>query len=178
MSSQTIFLVVNLLGGFAVLGGYIAFLSSYPQHGEALWGGIHGDLRKVFIGSMFLAAAGYLVFCFYVVRLHGLSGDQGMSLHLWVTMMSTIFLVSAALWMPATISFIHQGHTIFWVVAITSLWITAGSLLALTAILVLNSDLPATMGRYLAILGIAYISFHCLVLDALIWVRLFDRQNL
>ena len=80
MSTQYLFLVVNLLGGCAVLGGYIVCLSAYPQHGEALWGGIQGDLRNVFIASMLLAASGYLVFCFYVIRLDGLSGEQ--SIHI------------------------------------------------------------------------------------------------
>ena len=178
MSSQSIFLAANLVGGCAVLGGYIACLTSYPQYGEALWGGVQGGLRNLFIGSMFLAASGYLVFCFYLIRLDGLSGDQGTPLHLWATILSAIFLMSAALWMPATIGFIHQGYILFWAVAITSLWITAGSLLVLTAMLALSSELPTSLGRYLAISGIAYISFHCLVLDALIWVGLFDRQNL
>ena len=178
MSTQYLFLVVNLLGGCAVLGGYIVCLSAYPQHGEALWGGIQGDLRNVFIASMLLAASGYLVFCFYVIRLDGLSGEQSISLHLWATVTSSIFLLSAALWMPATISFIHLGHTVLWVVAVTSLWATAGSLVGLTAIFALNSELPTTLGRYIAILGIGYITFHCLVLDALIWVRLFDRHHL
>ena len=177
MSTQSLFLVVNLVGGCAVLGGYIVCVSSYPQHGEALWGGIQGALRNVFIASMLLAASGYLVFCFYVIRLDGLSGHQSISLHLWATIISSIFLLSAALWMPATISFIHLGNTILWVVAVTSLWVTAGSLVALTVTLALNPELPTTLGRYIAILGIAYISFHCLVLDALIWVRLFDRPN-
>ena len=177
MSSQYLFLVVNLIGGCAVLGGYIVCLSSYPQHGEAMWGGIQGDLRNVFIGSMLIAAAGYIVFCFYVICLDGVSGDQRISLHLWATIISSIFLLSAALWVPTTISFIHLGNTTLWVVAVTSLWVTAGSLVGLTAILVLNPELPTTLGRYIAILGIAYITFHCIVLDALIWVRLFDRQN-
>ena len=178
MSPQHLFLIVNLLGGCVVLAGYIACLSSYPQHGEALWGGIQGNLRNVFIGSMLLAASGYLVFCFYVIRLDGVSGDQRFPLHLWATIISSIFLLSAALWMPATISFVHLGNTIFWVVAVTALWVTAGSLVVLTAIFAWNSELPPTLGRSIAIVGITYITFHCLVLDALIWIRLFDRQNL
>ena len=178
MPSQYIFLVVNLLGGIAVIGGYIACLTAYPQHGEALWGGVQGGLRIIFIVSMLLAASGYLAFCFYVTRLDGLAGNHEASVHLWATGISSVFLLSAALWMPATISFVHLGATIFWVVAVTSLWVTAASLVALTTIFAWNSELPTSLGRYVAILGIAYISFHCLVLDALIWVGLFDRQNL
>ena len=45
MSTQYLFLVVNVFGGCAVLGGYIVCLSSYPQHGEALWGGMMMEQR-------------------------------------------------------------------------------------------------------------------------------------
>ena len=175
MTAENLFLIVNIVGGLAVLGGYAAGLGLYPQHGAALWGGVDGTLRTVFTVSMLPAATGYLAFCFYALFQGGISQEHEILGTYWAAILSAIFLISAAIWMPTSIGFIHTGNSYWWIIAIASLWITALSVIALTGTVASTPDLPATFSKYTAITGLAYMTFHCLVLDAIIWVWLFDK---
>ena len=67
MPTGIVFALVNVIGGVAVLGSYAWCLDTYPEHREALWGGVQGTLRSMFSLSMFLAAAGYLTFCYATI---------------------------------------------------------------------------------------------------------------
>ena len=40
MSTQTLFVLSNILGGLAVLGGYYWGITSFSEYREALWGGV------------------------------------------------------------------------------------------------------------------------------------------
>ena len=178
MSSQYLFVLVNIIGGVSVIGGYILGLSMYSEHREALWGGVNGHLRTVFTISMLLAATGYIIFC-YATIVKGGAEEFGVN-HIFgqhsLSIISAIFLISASLWMPTTIAFVHTGVSYLWVIAISSLWVTALSLLWMTAI-VAFSDPQSIAGitKYSSVIGLAYITFHCMILDAVCWVWLFNK---
>ena len=178
MSVIRSFLIVNVIGGVAVLGGYAGFLSVFPEQRDSLWGGIEGGWQSVFVISMFGAAAGYLIFtCCVLFR----SAPTGFSSRLMkskqsVSTLSAVFLGAAAVWMPATITYLDTGSLAWWIIAVASLWITALALVAMTAIVVLSpSAIPSPFARIMAIVGISYITFHCLVFDAIVWVSLFNH---
>ena len=179
MSVISSFLIVNVIGGVAVLGGYAGFLSVFPEQRASLWGGIEGGWRSVFVISMFVAAAGYLIFTYCVLfrsAPYGFSSRLMKSKHS-VSTFSSIFLGAAAVWMPATITYLDTGSLAWWIIAGVSLWITALTLAAMTAIVVLSpSAVPSPFARIMAIVGISYITFHCLVFDAIVWVSLFSRE--
>ena len=93
-----------------------------------------------------------------------------------VSTFSSIFLGAAAVWMPATITYLDTGSMAWWIIAVASLWITALALVAMTAIVVLSpSAIPSPFARIMAIVGISYITFHCLVFDAIVCVSLFNH---
>ena len=173
------FSVVNLVGGVAVLLSYAVMLMWYPEHRESLWGGVGGGLRKLFVLSMLIAAVGYLTFLCLVTfdGVTGVSNGEGLLITYAPSILCGIFLTASTTWMPLTVAYLNTESEIWWVLAVTSLWITAASLLVM-AFVIFRSDMEMDYpNRYIALSGLMYISFHCLVLDAIIWVSKFPRVN-
>ena len=174
MSATQIFVLVNFLGGVSVLGSYFLGLKNFPDLREDLWGGISGSLRVFFTLSMLGAAVGYLTFCFIMV--FGPLGSAIADSYLqWAfPSLVAIFLFSAAIWMPATIQYLNTANSLWWNLSVFALWTTALSLLILAVLLLFYS--PETLDnwvKYIGVIGLGWITFHCLVLDACIWVALF-----
>ena len=91
-------------------------------------------------------------------------------------MLAIVFLASAAVWMPSSIAYIRSGEGAWWFVCVITLWVTALSLLAMTGITaILPVDGISVISKYASVVGLAYITFHCLMLDAIGWVVLFNR---
>ena len=107
MSSQNIFILVNIIGGISVLGTYVLGITLFPEHRDDLWGGVQGKLRPVFIFSMILAAARYLTFAYVSIFQEGISSDRiGVSDRPFlIVLISGIFLFSASLWMPTLLAY-------------------------------------------------------------------------
>ncbi len=177
MSSKNIFMAVNTCGGILVLGGYALGLTYYPEYSEALWGGVEGTLRNIFTISMLPAAGGYLTFCYVSVFKNGAEAINKNSIigpHS-VSILSAMFLASAAVWMPTLIAYIHTDQNYWWALSVTSLWVTALSILALTIVTSIAS-IPgiSRASKYASVVGLVYITFHCLVIDAIVWVSMFQ----
>ena len=171
------FSVVNLVGGTAVLLSYALMLMWYPEQRESLWGGVGGGLRKLFVLSMLIAAVGYLIFL-YMVTFKGVAGvSNGGDLLITYapSILCGIFLTASTTWMPLTVAYLNTENELWWALAVTSLWITAASLLMMIFVMFRLELGVNYAGRYIALSGLIYISFHCLVLDAIIWVSKFPK---
>ena len=177
-SQQIVFLIVNAIGGIAVLGSYAIGLGMFPEYREALWGEVRGTLRTGITISMLFAALGYLSFCYVALFQNGLSDFNKVN---WfnqytVSVLIAIFLISATFWMPTAIAYLNFSNTYWLVVCILSLWVTAISLVAILGITI-TADLESigSISHYVAIIGIGLITFHCLVFDAIIWAIMFTK---
>ncbi|MDP6769562.1 MAG: hypothetical protein QF704_02560, partial [Anaerolineales bacterium] len=168
---------VNIFGGILVLGGYSLGIVFYSEYNEALWGGVTGTLRIIFTISMLPAAVGYLTFCYVTVVKNGteaINRNSVLGQHP-VSVLSAIFLTSASVWMPTLIAYIHTSESYWWVLSVSSLWVTALSLLTLTIIAATTSTSEISQAsKNAAVIGLAYITFHCLVIDAIVWVSMFQ----
>ena len=60
--------VLNVLGGIAVLGSYVAAFTGAPDFQDGLWGGVPESLRSLYTVITLLAAAGYFPFTWLFVR--------------------------------------------------------------------------------------------------------------
>ena len=178
MSTRTLFALVNILGGMAVLGSYAWCLVTYPEHRNALWGGVHGTLRSIFTLSMLLAAGGYITFCYVIIfqvgeRTFGKNPVLGTNA---IIILTTVFLASAAMWMPSLIAFYRSGEGHWWVVCTLSLWVTAISLILMTGVTAISHvDGISKASINASVAGLAYTTFHCLFLDAVVWVALYNK---
>jgi hypothetical protein len=170
MSNVSLFSLVNVLGAILVLGGYVVTLMLFPEHRAALWGGVKGTTQSFFRFSMLLAAAGYLVFIFVVLLKSNPNSTNTEEFRL-LTVICLIFLLASAIWMPVTVAYIWKQHVFLWILSVSSLWITVAALISLVVLFSISDiGIESSKLKLISIIGLIYITFHCLVLDAIIWV--------
>jgi hypothetical protein len=176
MSTQhIILLVINILGGIAVIGSYIFGLNAQAGGTNALWGGVPANIRLVYGISMILAALGYFAFSYFIFfRLVpgevSVAGRFGFSLFYAIFL---VILIPSALWMPLTNLYVTNPSTGMWIGVRTVLAIVGLASIALVwALLSLQTKVPH-ISYWLAVAGSAYFAFHTAILDAIVWAALF-----
>ena len=182
MSATTIFLIVNIIGGTAVLGSYWLGISYYIDEPDSLWGGINGSLRIFFTVSMLPAALGYLAFVYFMIFKAGVDAFSVSSLFGQQTqhapsVICALFLTASTIWMPATIAYVNSQEWSWWMTAVLSLWATGFALVGLSNMFYANTTGSDGWARNLALIGLVYITFNCVVLEAIIWVLKFPKLH-
>lgn len=175
VAQQWVLLVINILGGAAVIGSYIYGVASHPGSGNALWGGVPASTRPVYTVSMILSALGYFAFIAYMFfRVE--PGTAQIAGRFGFTLFHLIFigmLLPSALWMPFTHLYIANPGTGIWVgIRIVLLVVGISSCALVWALLTLNMKEPAGF-YWLAVAGAAWFAFHTLVLDGILWPLLY-----
>ncbi len=174
-AQQIILLVINILGGAAVIGSYIFGLSGQGGGADALWGGVPTGVRPIYGVSMILSALGYFAFIYFILfRLVPdevvIGGRFGFSLFYTIFL---LMLVPSAFWMPLTNMYVSNPTTVIWIAVRTVLAIVGIASIALfLALLSLKGD-RLDIAWWLAIVGSGYFAFHTAVLDAIVWAALF-----
>ncbi len=169
--TRLLLLLVNLVGGIAVLGSYALGIATHADPVPTLWGQVPEAWRPVYTVSMFLAAAGYLTFGPYLLfRVHPdttrLAGGLAFG---WLLLPFLLILGPSALWMSLTFRFAESGLQSDWMAVRLALGLVAlGSLLLLWMLVGLR---PRVHPRHwaLSIAGAAAFLFQTGVLDALAW---------
>ena len=129
MRVQTQFLLINIIGGIAVLGGYVIALINNPETRNELWGGVPENLRLWITAFMFISALGYCFAMYYLIF------DEGLSLgFFWgkfdyklIKALLIIFLTTAALWIHTTFLYMESGSKFHWSLVQIELWLTGAS---------------------------------------------------
>jgi len=176
MSTQhIILLIINIIGGVAVIGSYIFGISAQTGGANVLWGGVPGNIRPIYGISMILAAIGYFSFMYYILfRLTpsevSIAGTFNFSLFYAIFL---VILIASALWMPFTSMYVNNPSTGMWIWIRTVLALVGFASIALVwALLSLQTKVPG-VSYWLAIAGSGYFAFHTAILDAIVWAALF-----
>ena len=175
---KAVLVVINVIGGIAVLGSYVIGIMGHPDTRGALWGEVPKAVMPVYTVSMFTAAAGYLAFTWFILfRLEPgevtIAGRFSYDLFLWLY---ALILVPSALWMPLTFVVIGQPTLAAWVGVRLVLSITGiASLLLLGALVAAQPAAPVWAHR-LAVAGAVAFCFQTAVLDALVWTAYFPYR--
>jgi len=174
-TQQIILLVINVVGGAAVIGSYIFGLNSSTGGANPLWGGVPENVRPIYGVSMIISALGYFAFLYYIffrldpahISIAGVSG---------FTMLYVIFLViliPSALWMPLTNVYIGSPSTGLWIsIRIVLALVGLASIALVWAFLTMQGKVHGT-AYWLAVAGSGYFAFHTAILDAVVWAALF-----
>ena len=163
-----LFLLVNLILGFAVILSYIWGLVYYPEYGSALWGKVETNNIPYIIFSMFLAAVGYFVFSFYFLNYKKFQTFNTLE-YLYILSLYIVILFFSALWMPLSIGFINTNNNFFLILDLVSLYLVGISSLLLTIFLIQDKSLRRKLIWKLAVLGGFQFTFHTLIIDAIYW---------
>jgi hypothetical protein len=151
--SKIILLLINLLGGIAVIGSYVFGLKNSGT--TSLWGGVPESIRPVYFISMILAALGYFAFINFILFKNNFSP----TVYNFLYLIFLGILVPSALWM--------------WVGVQIVLIIVGISSCVLVWFLFNLKD--SGIAYWLAVLGSIYFAFHTAVLDMILWPILFRR---
>jgi hypothetical protein len=168
-------LILNVLGGIAVLGSYVLGIASHPNAGSQVWGGVPESIRPLYTVNMFLAAAGYFAFSYFVFfRLDPdrtrLPGDRGFrTFHA----LYALILIPSALWMPLTFAMIDAPSAPLWAaIRLVLLLVGIGSL-GIIAAVATAGPAEAPVARRIAIAGAIPFALQTALLDAVIWPAYF-----
>jgi hypothetical protein len=165
---------INLFGGIAVLGSYAFCLLTYPAQPGDFWGGVPDGLRTVYTVNMFLAAAGYFLFTFFLLyRLNPATGTSGRFGRGTFNALYAMILIPSALWMPLTFAMLEAPSNGLWLaIRLTLAAVGIGSLGLLAGLIVVRPS-PASLAYKLAVVGSVAFCFQTAVLDAAIWPAFF-----
>jgi len=172
---RLVLLIINIIGGVAVLGSYILALKTHTGGADVLWGGVPIRIRPAYGVSMILSAAGYLAFTYFIFfKLDPantlIAGKLGYG---FLSILFVLILGASALWMPLTYVYIGHSTASIWIgIRIVLLIVGLSSCTLVWALLNLNNG-ASGLAYWLAIAGSAYFAFHTTVLDALTWPVLF-----
>ena len=170
-----ILLVINIIGGAAVIGSYIFGLSTQSGGANVLWGGVPANIRPVYTVSMILSALGYFAFLYYIFfRLDpaqtSIAGVSGFTLFYVIFL---LILIPSASWMPLANVYVGNPSTgMLVLVRIVLVIVGLASIALLWALLTLQGKVPGIL-YWLAVVGSGYFAFHTTVLDAIVWSALF-----
>ena len=174
-TEQVILLIINILGGAAVIGSYVLGLKGQSGGANVLWGAVPNSLRPVYTVSMILSALGFFAFIYFILfRLVPgevlIGGRFGFSLFYAIFL---VILVASAFWMPLTNAYVGNPSTGMWIGIRTVLALVGlGSIALMLALLTLQTKVPG-ISYWLAVAGSAYFAFHTAILDAIVWAALF-----
>ena len=178
-NQQIILVIINVLGGTAVIGSYIYGFVTNPGSGNALWGGVTGWLRSAYGISMILAALGYFAFVYFILfRINPseiqIAGRFDFSLFYYLFIG---ILLPSAVWMPLTHAMVSNPSSTLWIwIRIVLIVVGIASCALVWALLSLQPK-ETGMLYWLAVAGSAYFAFHTAVLDMLLWPALFRIQS-
>jgi hypothetical protein len=173
--SRTALLLLNVLGGSAVLGSYVHGIVSNPLTRGDVWGGIPEPLKPLYTVSMLTAATGYFFFSYYVffridpgqARIARRFG-YGAFLLLY-----GLVLAFSAVWMPLTFAMLAQPSLPLWfAIRVTLTIVGLASLGILASLLTLQPRQPGIAYRA-AVLGSVAFCIQTALLDALVWPAFF-----
>ena len=175
---QIILLLMNVVGGVAVVGSYVLWLRGSPGGANALWGGVPARLRPVYTASMILSAIGYLAVFYYlhfkpVPDEAEIGGGLGF---VWFIPIVVLMLFPSALWMPLSSLYVNRPSTGTWIAVRAVLFVVGLASIALAwALLTLKAN-GGDAAYWVAAVGSCYFAFHTFVLDAVLWAALFRRR--
>jgi hypothetical protein len=167
--------VINVVGGAAVLGSYALGFLTHADAGTALWGGVSEALRPLYTVGMLVAALGYFAFTGYL--LFGVDAQQarvGQRFGFGIfNLLYAGILVPSALWMPLTFVMIEQPSAwLWWVIRAVLILVGFASLGLLAALLALRPRRTA-WAYWLAVTGSIGFCIQTAILDAVVWAAYF-----
>jgi hypothetical protein len=170
ITSKSLWLLINILGGIAVIGSYILGFRSRADAFTVLWGGVPERIRVFYTVGMVLAALGYFAFGIYLLILA--PGEISVFGRFGFGMLGLIFLLillPSALWMPLTLLAVTRAsRALAWLVRADLALVGAGSLALFLALWNLQAPRLGWL-HLIAVMGSLAFCLQTVVLDAIIW---------
>jgi hypothetical protein len=150
---------------------------TYPARAGDFWGGVPDGLRSLYTVNMFLAAAGYFAFTFFLMyRLKPTTGGSSRFGLGTFNALYALILIPSALWMPLTLAMLESpSDGLWWAIRLTLAAVGIGSLGLLVGLVAVRPS-PPSLAHKLAVLGSLAFCFQTAILDALVWPAYFPAS--
>ncbi len=169
-SKKMAWIWINVLGGAAVIGSYIYGFLAYPNAAEGLWGGVPAGFRPYYSVGMVLAAVGYLVVSFFLLRLDEsetrISNRFGFGIF---NVLYLIILIPSAFWMPLTLLAMGKASPVWTGLVKVDLAFVAGGSLGLLYAILNSWPRRSAASHLIAVLSCVGFCFQTVILDAIVW---------
>lgn len=166
---------INLVCGGAVLFSYAHGLLNNPAAGDTLWGNVPPWLLPFYTASMLAAAAGYLLFTWYLlfqVNPDGATVARRYRYRLFHVLYG-IVLVPSALWMPLTFAMLRDPSYGLWIAIRFVLAVVGSGSVGICAAMALLRPRYGGAAFVAAMAGAIIFCFQTAILDALVWPAFF-----
>ena len=172
---KAILLLINVVGGTAVIGSYILGLQG-DSGADVLWGGVPESIRPVYTVSMVLSAVGYFAFLnLLLLRVDPkevtIGGRFGYGIFYPIF---CLILIPSAFWMPLTRMYADEPSSVTWTAVRVALFLVGLASIALAWALFALRPRKQRKTYWAAVVGSCYFAFHTFVLDAIVWAALFQ----
>jgi hypothetical protein len=163
--------LIILFGGLAVVGSYVFAALVYSSELAALWGDVPAKLLPLYTANMFLGAAGFFAYSYFVLfRIDPVQTiiftKARYSLFYWIYLG---ILVPSALWTPLALQMLANPTAPLWILIRLVLALTGLSSLALLAALITLKPKQSGWAYGLAVTGAIFFCLQTVLLDAIIW---------
>ena len=165
MTSKIAILIINLIGGAAVIGSYVWVLKGNNKGAVAFWGGTPAAVKSLYTISMLLSAVCYFAFMYFLL----LKLDYSI---INISLLYTAFLgilIASAFWMPLTNNYLAQASAGIWLAIRLTLAIVGVASILLACLLISLHNTQTGTAYWLAVVGSMYFAFHTAILDMLLW---------
>ena len=171
-TTKIILLIINVIGGIAVIGSYVWGLKTGTGGANALWGGTPASVKPIYTVSMLLAALGYFAFSYFIFfRLNIADVKPGF----WIFYVIFLGILGAStFWMPLTNLFVSNPGVALWIGIRVVLAIVGLFSCALAVVLISLHTKETGLAYWLAVAGSVYFAFHTAVLDMILWPIFFN----
>jgi hypothetical protein len=169
-------IAIILVGGVAVLGSYIWGVQVRSDAGHILWGGVPEKIRPFYTVNMFLAAAGYFLFTFFILFRLDSTKTMVISRFGYAVFhgLYAAILIPSALWLPLTFLAVDQSsQVLLWLVRGVLSVVGAASLGLCFALWKVRPPQPTWVYR-LAVVGSMFFCIQTVILDAIVWGAFFQ----
>jgi hypothetical protein len=169
--TQLSLVLLNALGGAAVLLSYVYVAFIPAELRDGLWGGLPDGFRTPYTVTMFLAAAGYFPLTYKLLFDSDIDASSwfGIQASFLIPALYFLLLLPSAAWVPLTVEMLKAPSPLTWF-AVRSVLIlvgigTVGLLSVATAAAMRDGGVLA----WSAVVGGAFLCLQTAILDAAVW---------
>ncbi|MBN1375348.1 MAG: hypothetical protein JXA01_04260 [Dehalococcoidia bacterium] len=174
---KIIFLVINVVGGLAVIGSYVYGIMTHPGMLDSLWGKISPAVKSFNYVIMPLAVIGYLLLTYFILfqidaKKLLIAGTFGFEA---INVIFFLILIPSTFWMSLTFGVIENPVTGPWWAVRTVLFIVGLASLALVVSLLASNIREPGWAYWLAVAGSILFFIQTGINDAFIWAGHFPH---
>ena len=179
-TEQTALVIINVLGGILVIASYVHGIRSHPSTRNDAWGNVPVKIKPLYISSMFSAAAGYLLFTYFILfRIDPDEAKIANDIDFSIFIAAYCFILfPSAIWMPLTFRMLDKPDYMLWqAIRVTLAVVGLASIGLLVSLLLLDPREP-TLYYGLAVAGAVFFCIQTALLDSILWPVFFPVKKL